>query len=899
MSKLPRSSASKKAQHQANGITTEHVVFAPSNEGEQVNEIRPRRRVVKGRRKTIKNSRTDKSVSLENGIGSPPVTAEGATSNGENGSSSRVTEAATQISGAECQANYEEFVRTFAVPTHLYRYLANRHRTRPTHLTRNLRYMHPTGQGCGRRRETLTEVVARLLSAETMQSAGLSRPKRSIKPGSSVSSAVNNGLPAEHQWPDEVEIVMEGFFDSEKENDWVTVESSVNLFSRVAWSWRRNFCPLDSLVLVSRDVACCCNGEAPSASATRPPLVPSARFRIVDVLRTAAALDNAPPTEALVSAICSRTSSAQLELEVHVVERRRARHINGAEAGEPLGQIAYPVVYSTSSLPLFFTPEPGSTASSFLLTPGIYELRLGIQAAPITIPEDCRSLPISLPSRSVMALEGGTPTAGNGDHRVGFQCSSSIFPRFPKGAACAALDEYSRWPHLRFRVIWHSVSSFSPFPVPISRPHPVRGARNPLKRLLPELEGPSPSKIPKLQLQDDREPVKAEEEAEESNNFSSNSNSCGSTSSSIDVIYLFFYGGDEKRILQWTKTRDMICPWCKLDCRRGEKVYPSCLMAHLRCCHPRFRFSGSWQRETSHLVLEVTLDESYDGSNDCVPRTYRPSTTSAPDNGVDVCLTETSASRNPHHLPLVGGWTGYCGEAENNLRDARKLATSRFLQRRRRQPLKRLPFSQLIYWRGVERFSGSGQELTGEIASMSAAAAAAMAVAVAAAGPLEVGHKRVYFHTTTLQPIEPTAFDDCDSEDEDAPQWLRDHYQRKVEEFTDVNKELRCVPQHVSLDSDARIITQLRLDSVGEKEFMQIWNAFLLSIRPSETVVSDSQMGHLLLAFVQRYGDRLHCHHLRNNFILHLANLYDYGLVAPSLMRKVTCALDNLKPSSR
>ncbi|KAL5109957.1 Polycomb protein suz12 [Taenia crassiceps] len=894
MSKPPRSNASKRAQHQPNGTATEHingrthlplilpkpspppvvnpvVAAVPSNEGEQVSEIKPRRRIVRGRRRSIKNGGTDKPVPSENGIGLPPVTAEGNT-NGENGSS-RIIETATQISGAECQANYEEFVRTFAVPTHLYRYLANRHRVRPTHLTRNLRYMHPTGQSCGRRRETLAEVVTRLLTSEATQSTGLPRPKRSVKPGSSVSAVVSNGLPAEHQWPDEIEIVMEGFFDSEKENDWVTVESSVNLFFRVAWSWRRNFCPLDSLVLVSRDVACSCNGEAPSASATRPPLVPSARFRIVDVLRTAAALDTAPPTEALISTICSRASSAQLELEVHVIERRRARHINGSEAGEPLGQTAYPVVYSTSSLPLFFTPEPGSTASSFLLTPGIYELRLGIQAAPNTIPEECITLPISIPSRSVMALEGGTPTAGNGDHRVGFQDSSSIFPRFPKGAACTALDEYSKWPHLRFRVIWHSISSFSPFPVSVPRPHPAKAARNPLKRLLSELEGPPPPKIPKLQLQDDREPVKAEEEAEESNNFSSNSNSCGSTSTSIDVVYLFFYGGDEKRILQWTKTRDMICPWCKLDCRRGDKVYPSCLMAHLRCCHPRFRFSGSWQRETSHLVLEVTLDESYDGSNDCVPRTYRPSTTSAPDNGVDVCLTETSASRNPHHLPLVGGWTGYCGEAENNLRDARKLATSRFLQRRRRQPLKRLPFSQLIYWRGVERFSGSGQELTGEIASMSAAAAAAMAVAVAAAGPLEVGHKRVYFHTTTLQPIEPTAFDDCDSEDEDAPQWLRDHYQRKVEEFTDVNK--------------------------GEKEFMQIWNAFLLSIRPSETVVSDSQMGHLLLAFVQRYGDHLHCHHLRNNFILHLANLYDYGLVAPSLMRKVVCAFDDLKSASR
>ncbi|KAH9282674.1 Polycomb protein Suz12 [Echinococcus granulosus] len=896
MSKLPRSSASRKAQPQSNWMSAERingrvhlplllpkppsshvlnstVVSATSNESEQVNEIKPRCRVVRGRRRTIRTSRSIKPVILENGTGSPSATTEGTTTNGENGSSSRVTEIATQLSGAECQANYEEFVRTFAVPTHLYRYLANRHRAKPTYLTRNLRYMHPTGRSCVRRRETLEEVAARLSSAETMQSAGLSRPKRSIKLGSNGPSAVSNGLSTEHQWPDEIEIIMEGFSDSEKENDWVTVESSVNLFSRVAWAWRRNFCPLDSLVLVSRDVACNCNGETPSTSAIRPALVPSARFRIVDVLRTAAALDNAPPTEALVSTICSRASSAQLELEVHVIERRRARHINGAEAGEPLGQTAYPVVYSTSSLPLFFTPEPGSTASSFLLTPGIYELRLGIQAAPIPIPEECITLPISLPSRSVMALEGGTPTAGNGDHRVGFQGSSSIFPRSPKGAACAALDEYSRWPHLRFRVIWHSISSFSPFPISIPRPHPVKGTRNPLKRLLSELEGSPPSKVPKLQLQDEGETVKAEEEEEEPNNYSSNSNSCSSTSTSIDVIYLFFYGGDEKRILQWTKTRDMICPWCKLDCRRGDKVYPSCLMAHLRCCHPRFRFSGSWQRETSHLVLEVTLDESYDGSNDCVPRTYRPSTDSAPDNGVDVCLTETSASRNPHHLPLVGGWTGYCGEAENNLRDARKVATSRFLQRRRRQPLKRLPFSQLIYWRGVERFSGSGQELTGEIASMSAAAAAAMAVAVAAAGPLEVGHKRVYFHTTTLQPIEPTAFDDCDSEDEDAPQWLRDHYQRKVEEFTDVNK--------------------------GEKEFMQIWNAFLLSIRPSETVVSDSQMGHLLLAFVQRYSDRLHRRRLRNNFILHLANLYDYGLVAPSLMRKVTCAFDDLKPSSR
>ena len=301
----------------------------------------------------------------------------------------------------------------------------------------------------------------------------------------------------------------------------------------------------------------------------------------------------------------------------------------------------------------------------------------------------------------------------------------------------------------------------------------------------------------------------------------------------------------------------------------SDKEYPSCLLAHLRCCHPRFRFSASWQREIPQLVLEVTLDETYDGSNDCAPlRAYRPTTKVTPESGVDIGVPETSASRNPNQFPLVGGWTGYLSTTDYALMELRKNATMRFLQRRYRQPLKRLPFSQLIYWGGVERFSRGNREHqlhngnSGEGVSTSAAVA----------GPLEVGHRRTYFHTATLQPIEPEAFEDSDSEEEDAPLWLRDHYQRKVEEFTDVNQ--------------------------GEKELMQIWNAFLLSIKPSEVVVCDGQIGNLLLTFVQRFGERLHKRGLRRNFILHLANLYDYGLLAPSLMRRVVCAFDELKTAA-
>lgn len=123
-------------------------------------------------------------------------------------------------------------------------------------------------------------------------------------------------------------------------------QSTVNLLCRVAWAWRRNFCPMDSLVLISRSIGCSCNGEPPSNAST------STRFRLAEVLRAAGRLNN----EDLVPMVCGRTASAQLELQVHVLERRRARHINGSEAGAPLGQIAYPVAYSTSTLPLFFAP---------------------------------------------------------------------------------------------------------------------------------------------------------------------------------------------------------------------------------------------------------------------------------------------------------------------------------------------------------------------------------------------------------------------------------------------------------------------------------------------------------------------------------------------------------------
>lgn len=145
-----------------------------------------------------------------------------------------------------------------------------------------------------------------------------------------------------------------------------------------------------------------------------------------------------------------------------------------------------------------------------------------------------------------------------------------------------------------------------------------------------------------------------------------------------------------------------------LNCKISLSLldHPSCLLAHLRSCHPRFRFRAI--QSPKKLLLQIYLEEAYDGSNEStphpMPRSYRPKANSPTENGFDISLPVTSASRNPHHFPLVGGWTGYSGDAENNLRFARKLATSRFLHSRR-SPLKRTPFTHLIYWRAIENIS--------------------------------------------------------------------------------------------------------------------------------------------------------------------------------------------------
>ncbi|VUZ40264.1 unnamed protein product [Hymenolepis diminuta] len=795
---------------------TETTAVENSVKFQSLSESRPK---VKAKRRYTKSGKMAETVPNAN-------------ENGPNAEVEVPTENQVTLTAAQAQINYEEFVRSFSAPSYLYRYLAKYHRYSPIYLIRNLGYMRKSDrQRTPRKKRTLKEVIDSLRS--------------SINPRSKRSSRSSSNHPVvEFNWPNEIEIDFDVFKDSELESEWVTVEASVDILARFSWKWRRKFRPMDSLVLVSRGTPCSCNGNPlmdPAMGRT------SVRFHLADIIRVAARINDPVSDEMLIAEICPRISSAQLEIQVNVFERRRAKYVNENEATGTLAQTSYPVTYSSATIPLFFAPTSSSAlASSFLFTPGKYEFRLGIQAVGINFPRDLPDPPVELPSRTVMALEGGRPTSPNGDHRIAFVPPSSNIASRLKNHACTSKDQYAEWPHLNFRVSWGSTIP-SPFG-PITT-FPTKTPRGSQKRCHSQSEQ-------NLRSQGDER------------NGSEASNNNGTESSKkvdIEIIYEFFFCADDKQAMQLGRSRDLICPWCYLDCSRGD--HPSCLLAHLRSCHPRFRFRAI--QSPKKLLLQIYLEEAYDGSNEStplpMPRSYHPKANYPTENGFDISLPVTSASRNPHHFPLVGGWTGYSGDAENNLRFARKLATSRFLHSRR-SPLKRTPFTHLIYWRAIENISS----ITKKRKMVSMALAKETISALKEDATKMVKYRRKFYHSSTLQQI--TAGDNYDSEEEESSQWLRDQYQRRVQEITDVNK--------------------------GEKELMQIWNAYILSVKPRDIVVSDCNIDQLLMGFIKSYGIRMNQQNLRNAFILHLTNLYDYGILSPTSMHQFVLAFDAARLSS-
>lgn len=130
---------------------------------------------------------------------------------------------------------------------------------------------------------------------------------------------------------------------------------------------------------------------------------------------------------------------------------------------------------------------------------------------------------------------------------------------------------------------------------------------------------------------------------------------------------------------------------------------------------------------------------------------------------------------------------------------------------------------------------------------------------------LDVSSGRLFYHTSTCLPIKPNEVD-LDSEADMDPEWLRERTQLMIDEFTDVNE--------------------------GEKEILKMWN---LHIMKNYRYKCDSMMSKACMDFVESEGSAIISKNLSRNFTLHLANLFDFGLIGSQDMLDCIRKLNKLK----
>lgn len=115
---------------------------------------------------------------------------------------------------------------------------------------------------------------------------------------------------------------------------------------------------------------------------------------------------------------------------------------------------------------------------------------------------------------------------------------------------------------------------------------------------------------------------------------------------------------------------------------------------------------------------------------------------------------------------------------------------------------------------------------------------------------VDISYGRLYYHTSTCLPIKPNE-NDIDSEADMDPEWLRERTQLMIDEFADVNE--------------------------GEKEILKLWN---LHIMKNYKYKADSHIRQACFDFIEVEGPTILSKNLSKNFTLHLANLFDFGLIS-------------------
>lgn len=129
--------------------------------------------------------------------------------------------------------------------------------------------------------------------------------------------------------------------------------------------------------------------------------------------------------------------------------------------------------------------------------------------------------------------------------------------------------------------------------------------------------------------------------------------------------------------------------------------------------------------------------------------------------------------------------------------------------------------------------------------------------------PYVTGHNRLYHHTMTCLPVHPKGLD-IDSEGESDPAWLQHKTMQMIDEFTDVNE--------------------------GEKELMKMWNLHIMR----NGYVGDIQIPLACEMFLDMKGKELLQKNLYKNFVLHLCNFFDYGLISPETLYKTIQKLQRI-----
>ena len=110
-----------------------------------------------------------------------------------------------------------------------------------------------------------------------------------------------------------------------------------------------------------------------------------------------------------------------------------------------------------------------------------------------------------------------------------------------------------------------------------------------------------------------------------------------------------------------------------------------------------------------------------------------------------------------------------------------------------------------------------------------------------------LGMDRVFFHSRTCHPILPSEIN-SDSED-DNTEWLLSQTKKLINDFTDVNRQ--------------------------EKEIMKLWNIHMIQFK----VVGDCHMAEACIAFANTHAKIIREKSLTNNFLAHLVQLCDQGLI--------------------